>query len=59
MQAAEAGPQSETVHFAGFEAHTRGIGSRLLARWGYVSGQGLGVRGQGMPAPLQARRTAC
>jgi len=55
-QAAEAGPQSDTAHFADFEAHTRGIGSRLLARWGFVSGRGVGPRGNGMSAPLEARR---
>ena len=54
-QAAEAGPLSYTAHFAEYEAHTRGIGSRLLARWGYVAGRGLGARGQGMPAPLEVR----
>ena len=55
VQAAEAGPLSDTAHFAEYEAHTRGIGSRLLARWGYVAGRGLGARGQGMPAPLEVR----
>lgn len=54
-QAAEAGPLSDTAHFAEFEAHTRGVGSRLLARWGYVAGRGLGAHGQGMPAPLEVR----
>ena len=32
----------DEVRLAGWEAHTRGIGSRLLARMGHVPGRGLG-----------------
>jgi hypothetical protein len=42
--------------FAGFEAHTRGIGSRLMAGWGWREGEGLGRARQGRPEPLQAVR---
>ena len=35
-----------------FEAHTRGMGSRLMERSGWASGQGLGKRQQGGPLPL-------
>jgi len=39
--------------FADFEAHTRGIGSKLLASMGYVAGTGLGRDRQGISAALQ------
>jgi hypothetical protein len=44
--AAEAGPQTDTVHFADWEAHNRGIASKLLARMGFVKGSGLGRLGE-------------
>ncbi|KAG1680172.1 hypothetical protein FOA52_000285 [Chlamydomonas sp. UWO 241] len=51
--AAAAGAQSDTAHFATWEAHSRGIASRLMARMGYVHGTGLGPDGrQGSAAPL-------
>jgi hypothetical protein len=45
--AAEAGPQTDTAHFADWETHSRGIASKLLARMGSVKGSGLGVGGEG------------
>eukprot|EP00879_Flechtneria_rotunda_P009125 GHRR01009554.1.p1 GENE.GHRR01009554.1~~GHRR01009554.1.p1 ORF type:complete len:629 (+),score=317.73 GHRR01009554.1:1408-3294(+) len=45
-----------SLGFAHFEAHTTGIGSRLMASWGWVEGQGLGRARQGRPEPLQAAR---
>lgn len=41
--------------WAQWEAHSRGIGSTLLDKMGYVRGRGLGSRGTGMAAPIQAR----
>jgi hypothetical protein len=36
--------------------HTTGIGSRLLAQWGWSEGQGLGRDRQGRAEPLRAER---
>ncbi|GAB4821153.1 hypothetical protein N2152v2_008199 [Parachlorella kessleri] len=42
-----------------FERHTTGIGSRLLAKWGFGGeGSGLGREGQGRAEPLRASRRA-
>ncbi|KAK9813258.1 hypothetical protein WJX72_011523 [[Myrmecia] bisecta] len=54
-QAAEAGPQTDTAHFAAWETHTRGIGSKLLAGMGYIRGNGLGRAGRGVVAPLEVQ----
>ncbi|KAF3783996.1 G patch domain-containing protein 2 [Nymphaea thermarum] len=39
-----------------FERHTRGFGSRMMAKMGFVEGTGLGKDGQGMLEPLSAKR---
>ncbi|NXA03529.1 ZGPAT protein, partial [Sapayoa aenigma] len=40
--------------FGGWEAHTRGIGSKLLLRMGYEFGKGLGKNSEGRVEPVQA-----
>ncbi|NXS95754.1 ZGPAT protein, partial [Jacana jacana] len=40
--------------FGGWEAHTRGIGSKLLVRMGYQFGKGLGKNSEGRVEPVQA-----
>ncbi|NXR09531.1 ZGPAT protein, partial [Semnornis frantzii] len=40
--------------FGGWEAHTRGIGSKLLVQMGYEFGKGLGKHCEGRVEPVQA-----
>ena len=48
-------PPPPPASFAAFEAHTRGVASRLMERMGFAGeGAGLGARGQGRTEPLAA-----
>lgn len=46
--------QVNTAEFCGWEAHTRGIGSKLLMKMGYELGKGLGKTLSGRVEPVQA-----
>ncbi|XP_073436915.1 zinc finger CCCH-type with G patch domain-containing protein isoform X2 [Dendrobates tinctorius] len=54
MDSEEVGVTPCSSEFAGWEAHTRGIGSKLMARMGYEIGKGLGKNSEGRVEPVQA-----
>ncbi|KAM6924678.1 zinc finger CCCH-type with G patch domain-containing protein isoform 1-T1 [Xenentodon cancila] len=45
---------SNTANFGGWEAHTRGIGSKLMLKMGYEYGKGLGKMQEGRVEPVMA-----
>ncbi|KAK7095132.1 zinc finger CCCH-type with G patch domain-containing protein-like [Littorina saxatilis] len=45
-------PPKSTAAMGEWEAHTRGIGSKLMSKMGYIPGQGLGSQGQGKAEPV-------
>ena len=46
---------SSGVNFGEWESHTRGLGSSLMVKMGWVVGQGLGKAGEGRVEPVTAR----
>ena len=41
------------MSYASFEKHTVGIGSKLLTKWGYEKGSGLGRKSDGIAEPIK------
>nr|CAD1831893.1 unnamed protein product [Ananas comosus var. bracteatus] len=48
--------ENSTSDFGAFEMHTKGFGSRMMAKMGFVEGRGLGKDGQGIPQPIEATK---
>lgn len=47
---------ASSTKLGAFEVHTRGFGSRMMAKMGFVEGQGLGKDGQGMAKPIEVTK---
>ncbi|KAL6226190.1 hypothetical protein ACLB2K_000153 [Fragaria x ananassa] len=43
-----------SADFRSFEVHTKGFGSKMLAKMGFIEGGGLGKDGQGRAEPIEA-----
>lgn len=43
-----------SADFCSFEVHTKGFGSKMLAKMGFIEGGGLGKDGQGRAEPIEA-----
>jgi G patch domain-containing protein 2 len=48
------GKQSKTENLGAFEKHTKGFGSKIMAKMGFVEGMGLGKDSQGIVNPIVA-----
>jgi len=46
------------ARFAGFQAHTSGIGGRIMAAGGWKAGMGLGPSGSGIKVPIDGEKDA-
>lgn len=45
--------EKEFLNIGNWEKHTKGIGSKLMAKMGYISGKGLGKEGEGRLEPVE------
>ncbi|KAG7520230.1 hypothetical protein JOB18_025659 [Solea senegalensis] len=54
MDSEESTVSIDTANFGGWEAHTRGIGSKLMLKMGYEYGKGLGKMQEGRVEPVMA-----